>query len=61
MFKFRLYKNPIGGGVSTRLILKGKDDKLYNWVVQEYHSLRDQIHTWQDLFCDAKPNKKKKM
>ena len=49
---------PIGAGVSTRLISKRVDDKLYNRVVQEYHNLKEQIHTWQDLICCAKPTSK---
>ena len=48
----------IGAGVSTRLISKRVDDKLYNRVVQEYHNLKEQIHTWQDLICCAKPTSK---
>ena len=46
---------PLGAGVSTRLISGGRDEKLYNRVVQEYHTLKNQIFTYQELISDAKP------
>ena len=49
---------PLGAGVSTRLISGGRDEKLYNRVVQEYHTLKNQIFTYQELISDAKPTTK---
>ena len=49
---------PIGAGVSTRLVSRRVDEKLYTRVVQEYHNLKEKIHTWQDLISCAKPTSK---